>query len=215
MGKKVILLSTTYLPPISYFAAIAWADMVELEVQETYPKQTYRNRCHIYSPNGLQALSLPINKPYGNHTKTNQVTISNHINWKNIHWRSLEAAYNSSPFFIYYRDQLEADYNRQVESLLEFNHNILKTLLKMIGLNAEICYLDVYTKNPEKVVDLRNAIHPKKPVSQVFKNHEYTQVFAQKHGFLPDLSIVDLLFNVGPAAAGYLQQFANLIPKTY
>ncbi len=205
MEQDVILLSTAYLPPISYFAAIAAAESVVIEQHETYPKQTYRNRCHIAGPNGLQVLSVPVGKPGGNKTKTCEVVLQENTRWKILHCRAFEAAYNSSPFFLYYRDQLFDHIFENEKRLLGLNTMLLFMFLEILGIKTKIKFSDHYINTPGISVDLRQAIHPKKPVCPLSSEEPYNQVFSHKLGFLKELSIIDLLANEGPAARDYIQ----------
>lgn len=198
-----ILLSTAYLPPIHYLSHIAMADEIMIEAHETYSKQTFRNRCQIYSPNGLQALIIPINKVNGNHTKTIDIQISGHSNWRSNHWKSLQTAYNSSAFFMYYKDELWKTLQFASINLLEYNMYILNFLLQEIGIKKNIKISEDYLASPFEFEDLRNSINPKSQVS--IHNPEYYQLYSQKHGFLENLSILDLLFNEGPNTLDYLQ----------
>ena len=201
--NRDILLSTAYLPPVLYFAHIAKARTVYLEKKETYIKQTYRNRCEIYSANGKLRLSIPVIRVNGNHTKTNDILISHRENWPSEHWRALESAYNSSPYFLYYKDALVPYFNDRATSLFEYNTRLLNTILELLELYPEIRFTETYSQADDDLVDLRNTISPDISVG---KDHfpEYQQVFSEKSGFLHNLSILDLLFNEGPGALEYL-----------
>ena len=201
--NRDILLSTAYLPPVIYFAHIVHARSVYLEKKETYIKQTYRNRCEIYSANGKLRLSIPVIRVNGNHTRTDDILISHKENWPRSHWRALESAYNSSPYFLYYKDALAPFFNHRYTSLFEYNTGLLNTILELLDLYSEIRFTETYSQTDDDIVDLRNKISPDISVS---KDHfpEYQQVFSEKSGFLPNLSILDLLFNEGPGALEYL-----------
>lgn len=192
-----LLLPTAYLPPISYMANCAAADEILIEGWETYPKQTIRNHCEIYGPNGRLRLTVPVNRPYGNHTKTKDVRITSDLPWQKIHWRSFEAAYNKSPFFLYYKDYLLPFYEKDFGYLLDFNLQLLETLLQAIRLDKTLTLTTSYEAAIPGITDIRL------PASGI-RNPEYYQVFADRHGCLRDLSIVDLLFNVGPEINKYL-----------
>ena len=204
-----ILLATAYFPPIEYFSFLANSANAKIEVHETYPKQTYRNRCHIYSPNGMQALSIPVNKVNGNHTKTNEVRISEHSDWRTHHWKSIKTAYNASAFFMYYENELLKALNFPSSNLVEFNTHLLNFILNEIGLQTEINFTEDFEKVVENFADLRMNLSPKidKPL---FKEARYYQVFEEKHGFLANLSILDLLFNEGPNTLNYLQSLVKV-----
>lgn len=194
-----MILSTAYLPPISYFKKIIASKSVVLEKHEHFVKQTYRNRCVIYGANGVQILSIPL---VNTHEKT--VIAEKHIaykqNWQQQHWRSIESAYRNSPYFIYYADELKPFYEDRYELLFEYNTALLKVILKLLRINCEIQFTNEYEKDP---VDDHRSMDPG-PISSVKNFKEYTQVFSDKHGFKPDLSIIDLVFNLGPDSVSYL-----------
>ena len=206
-----LLLATAYLPPIEYFAIILKKGGATVEMQETYPKQTYRNRCHIATSGGLLALTVPIIKTNGNQTRTDEAVVSYHLPWNRTHWRSLEAAYNTSPYFLYYRDALEPLYFQHYEKLLDLNAGFLDTMLGILKMNTPVTFSTSYAPQESTGTDFRFDIHPKKP-TRICPESEfprYTQVFDEQWGFLPNLSIVDLLFNLGPDARIYLEQLAS------
>lgn len=198
-----MLLSTAYFPPIEYFQKIIAVDKVCIEKHENFVKQTYRNRCHILGANGLQVLSIPL---VNTHTKTliSDKRISYRDNWQKLHWRSITSAYRNSPFFIYYEDELKIFFENEFNYLFQYNTEILKTLLKLLKIKTEIGFTDLFEDQEAPNVDYRNTISPKNKIStEKFKS--YTQVFSDKHGFIPNLSVIDLLFNMGPEAADYLK----------
>ena len=204
------LCATCYLPPVEYFAIIMHNGGATIEVYETYSKQTYRNRCHIATAGGLLALTVPVLKINGNHTRTDEAAVSYHIPWNRTHWRSIEAAYNKSPYFLYYRDALEPLYNIHYERLIDLNTRFLETMLNILKIRIPITFSTSYKQHESVGADFRFDIHPKKPAYLCAAREfpRYTQVFDDKCGFLPNLSIVDLLFNMGPDAHDYLKQFA-------
>jgi hypothetical protein len=204
-----ILIATAYFPPIEYFAYLAKAELAKIEVHETYAKQTYRNRCHIYSPNGVQALSIPIHKTNGNHTKTIDIKISEHYDWKSHHWKSIKTAYNASAFFMYYENELLEAINFFSLNLVEYNTHLLNFILNEIGLHSDINFTNEFIKEAENIVDLRMDLSPKinKPH---YEEARYYQVFEEKHGFMSNLSILDLLFNEGPNTLNYLQSLLKI-----
>ena len=198
-----LIVSTAYLPPIAFFVSIVETKRITVEQHENYLKQTYRNRCHILSANGILPLSIPVIKTDGNHTKLINIQISNINNWQLNHWRAIESAYNKSPFFLYYRDELEAFYLRKFNNLLEFNSELLSFLLRKIGLKIEIIFSDDFLSIQNEENDLRFKFSPKK--EEVIQFPHYYQVFEEKFGFIPNLSIIDLLFNEGPETLNYLE----------
>ncbi|OYT13886.1 MAG: hypothetical protein B6I19_02810 [Bacteroidetes bacterium 4572_114] len=202
--NKSILLSTAYLPPVHYFAIMAKAGNVFIEQYETYSKQTYRNRCEIYSANGKIPLAIPVHKPSGNHTITKDIIVSNHEKWQLLHWRAIKTAYANSPFFLYYQDELEPFFREKVSGLLDFNTKLMGAILDMIGLKIKIDYTTDFVMEPDEVLDYRWKITPKKMFDE-FPAKGYYQSFNEKHGFIPNLSIIDLLFHLGPETGDYLR----------
>ena len=198
-----VILSTAYMPPIEYIAQFLFFDNVFIEKEETYSKQTYRNRCCICGPNGLQILSIPVIKTFGNHTKTKDVKISYSTHWQLNHWRSLKTAYNASPYFLHYEEKLFSFYTKKYVFLLDYNFEILEIILKILKVKNKISMAEQYQQSILNVVDLREEIHPKK--EKVNTTPRYSQVFEEKYGFISNLSIVDLLFNQGPETSKYLK----------
>ena len=194
-----ICLSVAYLAPVEYYSAIAKAETVFLESCESYIKQTYRNRCHIATANGKLALSIPVEKPAGEKTLTRDIRISEHNDWQIHHWRSIESAYNSTPFLEFYKDDLLPFYEKKWDFLWDFNGEIQTKVLELLDLQPDILLTKEYnTVLPQEVIDLRESIHPKK--DNFIENKPYYQVFDQRFGFQPNLSIIDLLFNMGNEA---------------
>lgn len=198
-----ILLSTAYLPPIEYFYFIQKADKIWIETHETYPKQTYRNRCKIYTTNGCLDLSIPVKKPNGNSSLSSEILIANDDKWQLNHWRAIESAYNASPFFLYFKDDISRFYTKTYDLLITFNTELLQLILKLSGINKKIQFTQNFEKEPKDKLDLRNIISPKSKF-KLTKQERYFQVFEEKHGFIPNLSIIDLLFNEGPNTLNYL-----------
>ena len=195
-----MLLSTAYLPPVEYFQKINSIDTFFIERNEHFLKQTYRNRCHILGPNGIQALSIPLGNT---HTKTliTEKKISYSENWQHQHWKSITSAYANSPYFIYYSDELKMFYENKFDFLFEYNTEILKVLLKLLRIKTEIKFTENFVE--ETTNDFRNNVSPKNKTNEiVFKS--YTQVFSEKYPFVSNLSIIDLLFNKGPEAKEFL-----------
>jgi len=192
-----IVLTTAYLAPVEYYSEIANADTVFIENCEFYQKQSYRNRCQIAAANGTMALSIPVEKSEQEKVLTRDVRISQHMNWQVNHWRSIESAYNSTPFFEYYKDDLFPFYDKKWTFLFDFNQEIQLRIFELLNMNIEIQLTTEYNKClNEKILDLRESIHPKKETKLVNCN-PYYQVFDQRYGFQPNLSIIDLLFNMG------------------
>lgn len=203
MEPGAVLLPTAYFPPLSYYAYLASGKRVFIEQMETYPKQTYRNRCEIATVSGKMNLIIPVSKPYGNHTRTHQVEISYREAWQMKHWRALQTAYSASPFYAYYADLLHDLFQRREKSLIQHNLNALKVANALLGINPEITLTDDYVKTYHDRSDLRRTFSPKR--DQILTNApRYPQVFEHMEGFIPGLSILDLLFNLGPDARKYL-----------
>ena len=181
-------LSTAYLGPVQQYAKLAQYDTIYMEREENYIKQTYRNRCVLAAANGPLTLSVPIVKPDDLKCPTKEIRISDHGNWRHLHWNALVSAYNMSPFFEYYAD----DFARQL-------------ICELIDLQPQVRYTDSY--QPTVSHDFRESIRPRHPEPDAtFRPVPYYQVFQAKFGFLPNLSIVDLLFNMGPESLLVLRQ---------
>jgi hypothetical protein len=202
------LFSSAYLPPIEYFYFLLKAENSVVERFETYKKQTYRNRCYVYTEKGKTALSIPISKPFGNHTKTSEIEIFYSENWQLNHWKTISTAYQSSPFFLYYKDELEVFYKMKFTKLIDFNNRLMQTLIEMLEIDVSISFSGHFEKPSENENDLRFKISPKED-SLLSGLPPYSQVFDDRHGFLPNLSIIDLLFNKGPEAGIYLNDLSK------
>ncbi len=207
------IFSIAYLPPIEYFMYFINCEEVELEAYETYPKQTYRNRCYIYEANGVNSLHIPVIKPFGNKSKTKDVLISYRQNWQIIHWRAICSAYSNSPFFLYYKDALEPFYQNKMYRLIDFNSKLIFLILQEIGVEKDIKLSNSFEKNIVNCIDFRINLNPKKKDKKILpeiKYPVYNQVFDSKHGFKKNLSIIDLLFNKGPDTLEYIKECAKL-----
>lgn len=209
--KKSVLLSTAYFPPVEYFALLSQFP-VSIEQHETYQKQSYRNRCEIYSEKGRMPLSVPVTKPLGNHTPTSRILVRNEDKWYIKHRRALQSAYEASPFYLFYKDDLEEFLSGRYENLFELNRQLILQLSDLIGIKPQITFTERFEKTPADTLDLRHEISPKKE-SVITDFPEYIQVFSDRKGFIPNLSILDLLFNLGNESKSYLQnlKFDNMI----
>ena len=190
--------STAYLPPVSYFAALLNAENVWLEACENYVKQSYRNRCRIATANGVETLSIPVESNSGQKNPIRDVRISSHGNWQQTHWRAISSAYMNSPFFEYYQDDFRPFYENKWTFLWDYNFELLTLILQLLNENPKIILTETYQDKSNEINDLREIIHPKK--DPVYHSKSYDQVFENTFGFLPDLSIIDLLFNMGNEA---------------
>jgi len=211
---KSVLLPALYLPPVSWMAIALKYKNIAIEVHETYPKQTFRNRCIIATSGGILNLSVPVNKTNGNHTKTYDILIDNSKNWQQLHWRSIITAYNKSPYFLYYRDMIEPLYHKKHKNLIDLNQEYLFAILNLLNIKyLDISVTEDYVFEPE-CLNLRNSFNPKLiPYQNVTKAMpRYMQVFEEIQGFMPDLSIIDLLFNLGPDTESYLADVEVLLP---
>ena len=202
-------LSIAYLAPVQYYAVLTNAGNIVLEQHEHYVKQSFRNRCVIATANGLMDLTIPIEKTGEQKSLIRDVRISNHVNWQINHWRSMESAYSSSPFFEYYADDLLPFYEKKWVFLWDFNLALQTKILELIDLQPNIILSQKYLKNQgEHYIDLRERIHPKKE-NLVQHDYPYYQVFQQKSGFRNNLSIIDLLFNMGNESILLLKKYKN------
>lgn len=197
---KEILLSTTYFGPVQWYQKLHRAEHVRIEQWESYQKQTFRNRCLIATTNGLQALTVPVER---NAQCIKDIRISDHGNWRHLHWNALQSAYGESPFFEYYQDDIRPFFDQRWDYLLDFNEAIREKVCELLDIQPSVSLTEEYI--PEVTRDYRTVIRPKSPeADKDFEPKPYYQVYQQKHGFLPNLSILDLLFNMGPESIFYL-----------
>ena len=196
-----ILLQPTYFPSISNFVAMAKAENVIFEIDDNFQKQTKRNRMYIYSPNGLQMLNIPVKHSKEAHQKTRDIKIETDFNWQKQHFKSLEAAYRSSPFFEYFEDAIQPIFTKKHTFLLDLNLETIAIVSKCLGLSLNYNKTTEYFKEVPNFTDLRTLANGKKDASNL---DSYTQVFGDKFGFLNNLSTLDLLFNEGRYAKDYL-----------
>ena len=206
MEKNYIIFATAYFPSVAMTAAMIQksADKQLLfEQQETFPKQTHRNRTIIVTANGPMTLSVPVVRTNGNHTYTKDIKISYAERWNIIHWRAIESAYNASPFFLYYRDEVEKILMQQYGRLMELNETILRFLAKKLKQPWKIIYTDEYLDSENYTHDYRGKFSYKHS-EELPTLEEYHQVFEDRMPFNPNVSILDLLFNLGPETASYL-----------
>ncbi len=208
MEEKILLIESHYLPSIEYFALLSRYSEIHAEVCENFQKQTYRNRCLILGPNRVLKLVVPVRKEP---KKMTAVEIDNRQDWLKDHWRSIESAYNNSPFFIYYRDELHDIFRRNHDRLVDLNHDLLTFCLRKLGYNISIERTTIYHKNPDKDIydDFRGILSAKENWSErnILKPSPYYQLFGKT--FVPNLSILDLLFCEGPVSAEIIQRSLN------
>ncbi len=216
MTDQDILLSTAYLPPVQYMSKFLTHPVVWIETQENFIKQSFRNRSVILTANGPEPLIIPVEKGRSPKQKINDLRISYDTNWQHIHWNAIVSAYNSSPFF----EILEADfrpfYEKKFEFLFEFNLELIKVVLDIIEVTTEIKFTKDFEKVSTNFSNCREAIHPKPAKASddpTFAPEAYTQVFDDKFGFAPNLSIIDLLFNCGSASYEILKKSCRQTPQ--
>jgi hypothetical protein len=199
------LLSTTYFGPVQWYQKLYRAEEVQIEKWESFQKQTYRNRCLIATTNGIQALTVPVERS-ANCQFIKDLRISDHGNWRHLHWNALKSAYGESPFFDYYQDDIRPFFEKRWEFLFDFNEEIRQKMCELLDIQPTVSYTKDYlpessliTHHSSLITSHRETIRPKHPVADPdFKSKPYYQVYQQKHGFLPNLSILDLVFNMGP-----------------
>ena len=185
---------TAYLPSIEYISLFLKAEDASIELFETYQKQSCRTRTNVMTANGIQTLTIPVIKTNGNHTLTKDIEISYKESWQQIHLRCLESAYRKSAYFDYYFPYFEKIYKQKFNTLVELNEFCLKTILKIMKVKKDYSY----TTDFEKIVDENDYRISLSKGTNKIEMKPYYQVFADRHGFIPNLSIVDLLFNEGP-----------------
>lgn len=236
-----VLLSTTYFGPVQWYQKLYRHGPVLIEQHETFRKQTYRNRCIIATTQGVQALTVPVSWEHGHsrpqeweqghprpqdldeqtdghHHEICHLRLSDHGNWRRLHWQALQSAYGESPFFEYYEDDLRPFFTEhRWELLMDYNEAICLKMCELLDIRPDMSRTTEYTPAPlpaqvssagggaASTADFRDAIRPKHPdPDPTFLPRPYYQVFAHKHGFLPNLSILDLLMNMGPESIFYL-----------
>ncbi len=200
-----ILFSTSYFPPVSYLRAILRSDKVIIEQHENFVKKTYRNRCRIYSANGVINLTVPVVEATRKKILIRDVKIDYSTDWQKQHFKSIESAYNSSPFYEYLIDEFTIVFNKKHEFLFDLNMYILRKLIELLEINPIIEFNDSYEVTPSDRVDCRSIIQQKSEKENPFVSAKaYKQVFSEKYAFQKDLSMLDLLFNLGSESYSYL-----------
>jgi hypothetical protein len=202
MNHKDILIYPTYFPSISHYIAMIDAQSVTFEVEDTFQKQTNRNRMYIYSPNGIQMLNIPVKHDSAN-SNFKDIKIDNQNNWQKNHFKSLEAAYKNSPFYEYFVDDLNPIFQKKQEFMLDLNLEVFELVNAALGISIPFEKTTEYFHEVTDKTDFRYLVNGKKDSTQI---EPYTQVFDNKYGFINNLSILDLLFNEGRYAVDYLKQ---------
>jgi hypothetical protein len=202
---KKSILHPTYFPSISQFAALLQADEIVFEMEDNFQKQTNRNRTYIYSPNGIQLLNIPIKHSKESHQKTKDVRIQSEFDWQKQHFKSLEAAYRSSPFFEYFEDDFIPIFEKKHTFLMDLNFEVFELLCRCMRIKLEFNITSEYYHqlDPSEFNDFRPLANWKKDSHQL---EAYAQVFDDKFGFINNLSVLDLLFNEGKFAIDYLMK---------
>jgi hypothetical protein len=199
------ILSTTYFGPVQWYQKLNRYEEVHIEHNDSYQKQTYRNRCLIATTNGVQALMVPVATELLGEKEI--IRISDHGNWRHQHWNALSSAYGDSPFFQYYEDDLRPFFTEKWEFLRDYNEAIRQCMCSLIDIQPKVVMTPHYKKSDDLTYfdDFREVIRPKHPLPDPsFVPQRYYQVYERKHGFLPNMSILDLLFNMGPESVFYL-----------
>ena len=204
------LLPTTYFGPVSWYRQFHQTGRVVIDADEPWVKQTFRNRCTIATAAGTQTLTVPVVHTGRVGTPVKEIRISDHGNWRHLHWNALKSAYGESPFFEYYEDDLRPFFLPDWEFLFDFNEAIRQKMCELLDIQPRVSPTTQFLP-PAAVAshptlhDFRDAIQPKHPAPDPhFTPRPYYQVYRQKHGFLPNLSILDLLMNMGPESIFYL-----------
>jgi len=203
------ILSTSYLPPIQYISKFLLYEKIVIEKFENYQKQSYRNRCYIYGANGRQCLVIPVKKVHDSPMPITGVEIDYTYSWQRIHLKSIESAYRLSPFYEYYADELIALYKIETPLLPDWNMMLLETVLTLLGIGLKPEESKSWEFLPAGCADFRKSIHPKERLmlpDRQFDPVSYPQVFRERYGFIPNLSIIDLLFNEGPESVSVLRR---------
>ncbi|WP_296381375.1 WbqC family protein [Winogradskyella sp.] len=196
------LIHPTYFPNLAHFVAMLKTDTVFFEVSDNYQKQTHRNRTEIYGANGKLALTVPVSYTQKNRQLYKDVKIANENSWQQQHLKSLQSAYRMSPFFEFYIDDLMPLFEKQFDYILDFNLNCFEVLLECLQLKITTTTTQIFEKESEGKTDYRALVNRNFEVNDF---QYYTQVFIEKHGFISNLSILDILFNEGPNTELYLK----------
>jgi hypothetical protein len=197
-----LLVSTAYLPPVEYFSLISQADHIYIEREENYLKQTYRNRCYILSAHGSQALSVPVFSGSLHKTPVKDIRIDYSKRWQQVHLRAMTASYNSSPYFEYYSENIEKIISGNHDFLLDLNTELTESVLEILGIKKTIIFTTDFEPVGNSEYDFRYQITPK--AKSDFTAKKYPQVFNNDKGFVPGLSILDLVYNMGPDSVDFL-----------
>ncbi len=202
------LLNPTCFPSIAQFVAMTKADKLYFEVCDNYQKQTYRNRAFIYGANGKLQLNIPVHHTHKERQLYKDVLIANTDKWQELFLKSLQSAYNTSPFYEFYIDEIQPLFEMKTKYLMDFNFKCLDVLMDCLLIEIDYKTTQQFEKITTDKANFRSLTNSRKETLQQFDT--YTQVFSDKHGFIPNLSILDLLFNEGTNTVSYLEA-QNLI----
>ncbi|KXB86008.1 WbqC-like protein [Prevotella sp. DNF00663] len=202
---KNAILTSSYFGPVQWYQKLNRYGVCFIEQHDNFVKQTYRNRCTIATANGLQSLTVPVERTDNLKCPMRDVQISDHGNWRHIHWNALLSAYGESPFFEFYSDDLRPFFERKWKYLFDFNMEIMEKMCSLLDIEPTVKLTSSYMDEAEGYADFREVIRPKHPGEDAeFVAKPYYQVYLQRHGFQPNLSILDLLFNEGNESVLYL-----------
>ena len=196
-GNRILLIESQYFPPICFYKTLIEADILQIERYEHYQKVSFRNRCYVAGPNGKILLSVPLSKGKNQRTIMKDVRISNVENWQGLHWKTLTSAYRRSPWFEYFENDLEGLYEKKFDFLLDWNMACLEWANKVLGISKEVILTEGFEKSYDPsagIIDKRDHFVPGQDLEGL---PTYAQVFGERTGFFPNLSILDLLFCEG------------------
>lgn len=200
--NPILILGSAFLGPLAYFSRFILGHKILVEQFDYYNKQSYRNRCVIMGPNKIQNLVIPVKKTSGSRTRMKDIKIDYDTDWQRLHYHGIVSAYRSSPYFEHYFEDYQPFLTGKYKFLVDLNTEITGIVLQQLGLDPDFNLTEQYMRSNGEFLDLRDTIHPKKDPLNLpgFSWIEYKQVFSDRHGFIPNLSIIDLLFNLGPEA---------------
>lgn len=202
-----VLLSTAYFAPIPFYSLVVNSEKIYIERYENFTKQTFRNRCVILGANGPISLIVPIVKGRGIKVLIKDLKISYDVDWQRNHWRTIFSAYNSSPYFDYFKDDVLPFFEIKEKFILDYNLKINEAICDLLEIENNIVLTEDFEKTGNGTTNLREIISPKnKQLNYQFQTKKYTQVFSEKFDFVPNLSILDLLFNEGPNSCTILEE---------
>lgn len=204
-------LFSSYFPCIQYVSKFLIYDKIIIDVYENYLRQTYRNRCKIHAANGISNLSIPVNKSFRTYIKEIEIDYSE--DWQKNHYRAILSAYKNSAFYDYYFDEFSNIFDKKERFLIDLNEKILQIIFKTLKISPAYVYSSEFVKPNDSITDFREIIHPKNHnlgFDKEFTPKQYMQVFGNRHGFTPNMSIIDLIFNEGPLATSIIRESIHI-----